>query len=237
MTGDGENPARRVIDDAARSAVDALGRQDARLSARRDAFTTTAAELTAEIGRLEAGGHDAPAAPHTRDRQVRDTRPGAPLWKVTDFAPGVPEEHRACLEAALEAAGILDAWLTPDGDLIAGDVVLVSGRDPVTGPSCGTVLVPAVNTGDPQAAALSETAVRAALCAIGLGEGTGTTWVTTEGRWANGVLAGSWHKDAAGYIGEGARETARRDRIARLTVELAEANDAIATLDERPRGA
>ena len=130
VTGDGENPARRVIDDAARSAVDALGRQDARLSARRDAFTTTAAELTAEIGRLEAGGHDAPPAPHTRDRQVRDIRPGAPLWKVTDFAPGVPEEHRAGLEAALESAGILDAWLTPDGDLIAGDVVLVSGRRP-----------------------------------------------------------------------------------------------------------
>ena len=232
VTGDGENPARRVIDDAARSAVDALGRQDARLSARRDAFTTTAAELTAEIGRLEAGGHDAPPAPHTRDRQVGDIRPGAPLWKVTDFAPSVPGEHRACLEAALESAGILDAWLTPDGDLIAGDVVLVSGSDPVTGPSCGTVLIPAVNTGAPQAAALSEIAVRAALCAIGLGEGTGTTWVTTEGRWANGVLAGSWHKDAAGYIGEGARETARRDRIARLTVELAEVNDEIATLDE-----
>ena len=155
MTGDGENPARRVIDDAARSAVDALGRQDARLSARRDAFMTTAAELTAEIGRLEAGGHDAPPAPHTRDRQVRDIRPGAPLWKVTDFAPGMPEEHRACLEAALESAGILDAWLTPEGDLIAGDVVLVRGSHPVTGPSCGTVLVPAVNTGDPQAAVLS----------------------------------------------------------------------------------
>jgi uncharacterized protein (TIGR02680 family) len=232
VTGDGENPARRVIDDAARSAVDALSRQDARLSARRDALTTTAAELTAEIGRLEAGGHDAPPAPHTRDPQVRDTRPGAPLWKVTDFAPGLPGEHRARLEAALESAGILDTWLTPDGDLIAGDVVLVSGSDPVTGPSCGTVLVPAVNTGDPQAAALSETAVRAALSAIGLGEGTGTTWVTTEGRWANGVLAGRWHKDAAGYIGEGARETARRDRIVRLAVELAEVNDAIATLGE-----
>jgi uncharacterized protein (TIGR02680 family) len=231
-TGEGENPARRVIDDAARSAVDALGRQDARLSARRDAFTTTATELTVEIGRLEAGGHDAPTAPHTRDPQVRDNRPGAPLWKVTDFAAGMPEEHRAGLEAALESAGILDAWLTPDGDLIAGDVVLVSGGDPVAGPSCGSVLVPAVNTGDPQAVALSETAVRAALCAVGLGEGTGTTWVTTEGRWANGVLAGSWHKDVAGYIGEGARETARRDRIARLTVELAEVNDAIAALDE-----
>jgi uncharacterized protein (TIGR02680 family) len=231
-TGDGENPARQVIDDAARSAVDGLGRQGAELSARRDAFATTAAGLTAEIGRLEAGGHDAPPAPHTRDPQLRDAQAGAPLWKVTDFAASVPEEHRAGLEAALEAAGIIDAWLTPDGDLIAGDVVLVSGRHPVIGPSCGTVLVPAVNTGDPQAAALPEAAVRAALSAIGLGVGTGITWVTTDGRWANGVLAGSWHKDAAGYIGEGARETARRDRIARLTIELAEVNDAIASLDE-----
>jgi uncharacterized protein (TIGR02680 family) len=231
-TGDGENPARREIDDAVRSAVGALGRQDAQLSARRDGFTTAAAELAAEILRLEAGGHDGPPAPHTRDPQLRDARPGAPLWKVTDFAPGVPEQHQAGLEAALEAAGILDAWLTPDGDLLAGDAILISGRDPVAGPSCGTVLVPAVNAGDLQAAALPEAAVRAGLAAIGLGEGTGTTWVTTGGRWANGVLAGSWHKDAAGYIGEGARETARRERIARLTAELAEVNDAIATLDD-----
>ncbi|HEV3067440.1 MAG TPA: TIGR02680 family protein, partial [Streptosporangiaceae bacterium] len=202
------------------------------LSDRRDAFTKTAAELTAEIARLEAGGHDAPPAPHTRDPQVRDTRPGAPLWKVTDFAPGVPEEHRAGLEAALESAGILDAWLTPDGELIAGDVVLVSGRHPVTGPSCDTVLVPAVNTGDPRAAAVPEAAVRAALSAIGLGEGTGTAWVTIDGRWANGVLTGSWHKDAAGHIGEGARETARRERITQRTAELAEVNDALTALDE-----
>jgi uncharacterized protein (TIGR02680 family) len=230
--GDGENPARRLIDDAARSAVDALGREHEKLSARRAAFTTTAADLTGEIGRLKAGGHDAPPPPHTRNLQVRGTLPGAPLWKVTDFAPGVPEEHRAGLEAALESAGILDAWLTPDGDLIAGDVVLVSGRRPVAGPSCDTVLVPAVNTGDPRAAALPEGAVRAALSAIGLGEGTGTTWVTADGRWANGVLAGSWAKGAAAFIGEGARETARRDRIARLTVELAEVNEEIAALDE-----
>src|SRR5437773_7790115 len=83
--------------------------------------------------------------------------------------------------------------------------------------------------------ALPPSAVRAALSAIGLGEATGTTWVTTDGRWANGVLAGAWRKNAAGYIGEGAREAARRDRIARLTVELAEVNAAIATLDESVR--
>ena len=236
-TGDGANPAVAVIDDAARAAGAELGRLGAELSARRSAHAGHARELEAEIERLRAGGHDAPPAPHTRDPQVRATRPGAPLWQVTDFAPRVPDDHRAGLEAALEAAGILDAWLTPGGDLIGsdlidGDVVLVSGRHPVTGPSCDAVLVPAVNAGDPQAAALPETAVRAALSAIGLGPGTGTTWVTTDGRWANGVLAGSWHKDAAGHIGAGARETARRDRIARLTAELAEVNDAIATLDE-----
>ena len=230
--GDGENPARQVIDDAARSAVDALSRRDAQLSARRDTFAATAAELTAEIGRLEAGSHDGPPQPHTRDPMVRDSRPGAALWKVTDFAPGVPEQERAGLEAALEAAGILDAWLTPDGDLVAGDVVLVSGRHPVPGPSCDTVLVPAVNVSDLQAAALPEAAVRATLSAIGLGQGAGTTWVTVDGRWANGVLAGSWHKHAAGYIGEGARETARRERIARLTADLAEVNEEIAALDE-----
>jgi uncharacterized protein (TIGR02680 family) len=229
--GEGENPARRLIDDAARSAVDALGRLDAQLSASREAATAKAADLKAEIARLEDGGCDAPPAPHTRDPLARDTRPGAPLWKVTDFAPGVSEPDRARLEAALEAAGILDAWLTPDGDLIANDVVLVSGRHPVPGPSCDSVLVPAVDTGDQRAAALPEAAVSAALSAIGLGHGAGTTWVTTDGRWANGVLTGSWHKDAAGYIGEGARETARRDRIARLAAELAEVNDVIAALD------
>ena len=229
--GEGENPARRVIDDAARSAVGALTREDAQLTASRDAVSAKAAELTGEIARLEDGGHDAPPPPHTRDPVVRDSRPGAPLWKVTDFAPGVPEKEKAELEAALEAAGILDAWLTPDGDLVAGDVVLVSGRDPVAGPSCGAVLVPAVNPGDLRVAAVPETAVRAVLAAIGLGHGAGNTWVSTDGRWANGVLAGSWHKDAAGHIGEGAREAARRDRIARLTGELEEVTDEIGALD------
>jgi uncharacterized protein (TIGR02680 family) len=142
-TGAGENLARQAIDDAARDAVDALGRQDAQLTGRRDGLRDQAAGLVAEIGRLEDGGHDAPPAPHTRDPRIRTGLLGAPLWKVTDFAAGVPGAEQAALEAALESAGILDAWLTPDGDLIAGDVVLVSGSQPVTGPSCAAVLVPA----------------------------------------------------------------------------------------------
>jgi len=229
-TGDGANPAAAAIDDAARAAGAELGRIEAGLLAGRTAQAGRADELEREIERLRAGGHDAPPLPHTRQPGVRDGRPGAPLWKVTDFAPQLSVERRAGLEAALEAAGILDAWVTPDGNLVDGDVTVVSGLSPVSGPSCASVLVPAINAGDPQAATLPDGAVSAVLAAIGLGAGTGPAWVTTEGRWANGVLAGGWHKDAAGFIGEGAREAARRARIASLTEELARARAAIAEI-------
>ncbi|HEY1620731.1 MAG TPA: TIGR02680 family protein [Streptosporangiaceae bacterium] len=229
--GEGENPARRVLDDAARAAVGAFARHEAELSGRRDSLEERVAELTAEIGRLRDGGHDVPQAPYTRDAAIRDGRQGAPLWKVTDFAPDLPGDRRAQLEAALEAAGILDAWLTPEGDLVDGDVVLVSAASPVDGPSCSGVLIPAVDRDDPLAAALPDAAVLAALSAIGLGAGNCPAWVTTDGQWANGVLAGSWHKAAATFIGEGAREAARRARIVRLADELAGIRAMIAELD------
>jgi uncharacterized protein (TIGR02680 family) len=228
-TGHGANPAAAAVDDAARAAGAELGRLEAGLLARRAAHAERADELAREIDRLLAGGHDAPPVPHTREPGVRDDRLGAPLWKVTDFAPDVPEEHRAGLEAALEAAGILDAWVTPDGNLVRGDVTVVSGHAPVPGPSCASVLVPAVDAGDPGARTLSDGTVRSVLLAIGLG-GPGATWVSADGRWANGVLGGAWRKDRAAYIGEGAREAARRDRIAQLNAELQQERAAIGEL-------
>jgi uncharacterized protein (TIGR02680 family) len=229
-TGDGANPAVAAVDDAARAAGGDLGRLEAGLSARRDAHAERAVELEQEIQRLRDGGHDAPPAPHARAPGVRDDRPGAPLWKVTDFAADVPGEDRAGLEAALEAAGILDAWVTPDGNIVDGDVILVSGLAPVAGPSCASVLVPALDSGDRQAQAVPDKAVRAVLAAIGLG-GTGPAWVAADGRWANGVLSGAWQKDSAGYIGEGAREGARRTRIDRLTGDLRQERSAVDELE------
>ena len=165
---------------------------------------------------------------------MRDGRPGAPLWKVTDFAPGLSDDERAGLEAALEAAGILDAWVTPDGNLVDGDVIVVSGLAPVAGASCASLLVPAIDPDDPQAGALREESVASVLSAIGRGPGTagsGGTWVTTDGRWSNGVLSGAWRKDQAGYIGEGAREAARRARIESLEQELDGERAAIEGID------
>jgi uncharacterized protein (TIGR02680 family) len=234
LTGEGTNPAIAITDDAARVAGAELGRLAGHLSSQRTRHVTRADELAREIARLRAGGHDAPPVPHTRAPGIRDSRPGAPLWKVTDFAPGLADDERAGLEAALEAAGILDAWVTPDGNLVDGDVVVVSGLAPVAGESCASLLVPAIDVADPQAAVLAEESVASVLSAIGRAPGavgSGATWVTTDGRWSNGVLSGAWRKNHAGYIGEGAREAARRARIEQLERELGAERTAIEGLD------
>jgi uncharacterized protein (TIGR02680 family) len=234
VTGEGANPAVAIIDAAARAAGTELGRLAGERTTRRTAHVTRAGELAEEIGRLRAGGQDAPPVPHTRAGNVRDGRPGAPLWKVTDFVPGLPDDERAGLEAALEAAGILDAWVTPDGDLVDGDVIVASGLAPVAGASCASLLVPAIDRHDLQAGMLREESVASVLSAIGRDPGTADadgTWVTTDGRWSNGVLSGAWRKDQAGYIGEGAREGARRARIDSLEQELAEERAAIDGID------
>ncbi|WP_226899685.1 TIGR02680 family protein [Nonomuraea phyllanthi] len=231
---DGPNPAASTVGDAARAATDALGRLGAELDSGLEEATQAAADLSEEIVRLEAGGHETPPPPHTRDPATRLGRPGAPLWKVVDFAGALPADHRAGLEAALEAAGILDAWVTPDGTLLAEDDAVVVAGEPLTGPSCVAVLRPAVDRADPQAAALADGAVEAVLSGIGLGSGHGhRAWVAVDGRWANGVLTGSWHKVEARYIGEGAREEARRTRLATLRGELDQANRRIDDLRGR----
>jgi uncharacterized protein (TIGR02680 family) len=239
VTGDGVNLAVAIVDDAARLAGVELGRLAGELSSQRARHATRAGELEGEIDRLRSGGHDAPPAPHTRFDGVRDGGPGAPLWRVTDFAPGLTSDERAGLEAALEAAGILDAWVTPEGNLVDGDVIVASGLDPVAGESCAGLLVPAIDSADSQAAVLGREQVAYVLSAIGHGPVTASTsaaWVTTDGRWGNGVLSGAWHKDQARYIGEGAREAARRARIQWLERELDGERAAIEGIDANLAG-
>ncbi|RKS78835.1 uncharacterized protein (TIGR02680 family) [Actinomadura pelletieri DSM 43383] len=227
-TADGRNPAATSVNDAARTATAALGGQVANVESQLGVQKTNEKALLDEIGRLEAGGHDVPPVPYTRTGS-RAGRVGAPLWKVVDFVEAVPDDHRAGLEAALEAAGILDAWVTPDGTLVGeDDTFVLSGAD-VQGPSCRVVLRPAVDRADPAAAVLGDDAVRAVLAGIGLGPGA-RTWVAVDGRWANGVLGGSWRKDEARFIGEGAREAARRARIAQLREEVTETRSRITEL-------
>ncbi|TDC82022.1 TIGR02680 family protein [Actinomadura sp. 7K507] len=232
---EGRNPAATAVDDAAREATAALGRREADAESRLGSEREAEKAIGDEIERLESGGHDAPPVPYTRASEARTERPGAPLWKVVDFDVTVPADHRAGLEAALEASGILDSWVTPQGALVAGDDTFVLTGEAVQGPSCALVLRPAIDRADPRAAALDDGAVQAVLAGIGLGPGA-RTWIAVDGRWANGVLGGSWRKDSADFIGEGAREAARRTRIARLRSDLAETRGRIEAIGEELAG-
>jgi uncharacterized protein (TIGR02680 family) len=154
-----------------------------------------------------------------------DTRrgPGAALWEVADFAPELCPAERAGLEASLEASGLLDAWITPDGRLLdprTHDVIVVPGTPMET--NLSAALRTAIDTSDEQAAALTADTVTRVLSSVGLGEQHGAAWVDTAGRWRLGPLHGAWSKDTAAYIGHGTREEARRRRLTELA-ELTEA--------------
>ncbi len=217
----GDNPARRAVEDDGRAAAGRLAHADAAVAAEAKTAALRESELVAEIARLEAGEDTAPPPPATRAPDVRTGRPGAPLWQLVDFRDAVSEVDRAGVEAALEAAGILDAWVAPDGRLLApdsGDVFLVGSPGTTSTTTLATFLRPAVDRADEFAAAVPDHVLTALLAGIGVG--AGATRVGPDGSFRNGVLAGSAHKPKAVYIGRGAREAARRALLAKRTDEL-----------------
>ncbi|MFF5426818.1 MULTISPECIES: TIGR02680 family protein [unclassified Streptomyces] len=222
---DGPYPARvhAARTHTARSA--ALADQAAEAAHRASELAERIDEARRELAALEAGGGREPQSPATRTPGLREGLPGAPLWRLVDFRDDLPESERAGLEAALEASGLLDAWVLPNGSALAvngHDVLLSPSNGPVSGPSLADVLRPDVAHGDGRAASLGEATVTGLIAAIGLDSGGGAgTWVAADGRFRVGALTGTWAKPAAAYIGEGAREAARRARIAALGIELA----------------
>ncbi|WP_435282055.1 TIGR02680 family protein [Streptomyces koelreuteriae] len=233
---DGPLPARTAAAEAHRAAASRLADRAAGL-AHREAARAERQRLGAEeLAALEKGGERGPSAPYTRTPGVRDRGLGAPLWRVVDFRRHVTEADRAGLEAALEASGLLDAWVRPDGSAVTADGhdVLLDPVGLLGGTGLDRVLCPAVNAADVGAAAVGEETVARLLASIGLAgrsddrsEGTTwealghDTWVRADGHFRVGALSGSWAKDSAQYVGEGAREQARRTRIGELRDELA----------------
>ncbi|MDT0304850.1 TIGR02680 family protein [Streptomonospora wellingtoniae] len=247
----GPNPARTECDDAARGTSHILADAAAGVSVERRGRTEKRGELTAELGRLREGGQSAPPTPYTRSPGVRGSRPGAPLWRLVDFRDAVSDAERAGLESALEAAGLLDAWVAPDGsvsDAGTHDTVL-RADGPAAEPTLASALLPAVDTGDAQAAAVAPDTVARLLESIGLGkpgtdseqgpaaaEGNGrvpAAVVDVRGRFRLGVLRGRWSKDRAEFLGEGAREAARRARIEVVSAGIDDVDAAVAELDAR----
>ncbi|MGW3036402.1 TIGR02680 family protein [Streptomyces sp. NPDC001178] len=219
----GPSPTRVHTADAHRARASDLADRTALLGQKLADLEVQRASTERELTELEAGGQRAPTAPHTRTPGVREQAPGAPLWRLVDFHDHVSAGERAGLEAALEASGLLDAWVCPDGTVLHADGhdVLLSPGAPLDRPVLGDALRPAVDHGDARAMSVGEQTVARLLAAVGLGSGgSGDTWVAVDGRFRVGALTGSWSKQAAVYVGEGAREEARRTRIAVLRDEL-----------------
>ncbi|MBO0913697.1 TIGR02680 family protein [Streptomyces laculatispora] len=225
----GPYPARAEAARAHSAASARLAEQIAAADRRRAELTRQAGELRQELTALEAGGRRPPQPPRTRTPGLRERLTGAPLWRLVDFEDGLSEEERAGLEAALEASGMLDAWVLPDGAVLTADsheVLLAPAEAPVRGMSLAHLLRPAVDHGDAGAAAVSEGTVARLLAAIGAGREAGAaggeagTWAAVDGCFRVGALTGQWAKAGAEYIGEGAREAARRTRIEVIHREL-----------------
>ncbi|MFL1375845.1 TIGR02680 family protein [Nocardiopsis protaetiae] len=244
-TLDGPDPARRELNHRAHRVESELAGREAGLGRERDDLHDTRAALEDERERLESGRPAPPPVPHTRTASREDGRPGAPLWRLVEFADHLAPGERARLEAALEAAGLLDAWVGPDGSLNAADGydAFVLPGDPVPGHHLGLLLRPAVDPGDPGARAVPTERIAALLSSIGADDRPDvTTWVTVDGRFRIGALRGGWTKEEARHLGEGAREQARRDRLRAIADELdgigwrlADIDTALAELDGRRR--
>ncbi len=177
-----------------------------------------------------------PVRPHPVWRTSdRSGRAGAPLWACCDFAAGsgLSTADRAGIEAALDAAGLLDAWLaTEGGDDNGIDAWLrpaSAAVDPDDDPTLASVLSAAV----PEGSGLSATLVDAALRSIRLGQ-VGIA-VQADGRFALGPLVGRAAKASAEFIGATARAERRARRLAELDTVLADLDAELLRLADEQR--
>ncbi|MFI7529682.1 TIGR02680 family protein [Nocardia salmonicida] len=223
--------------------------QRSQLRTNRNTLESERRDTQAQRERVASGYDQAPPDPIVA-RRDRTGTPGAPLWRLIDFRPELEDRAVAAVEGALLGAGLLDAWVTPDGFVLdpqTWDAVVVPGRAR-SGPTLADLVV-AVEYDD-----ISESVITEILAGIGIidDEAVGepaTPWISPDGRWAIGPLRGRTGQEYASYIGQSARDAARNralvlldTRIDALTVsvsgvenELLEMGTRLAALAEEER--
>jgi uncharacterized protein (TIGR02680 family) len=234
LTIQGENPARLALQTAMQHASERLAKRHAQLSAEQQAIEAEKVELEAERCRLEQGDDRRPAASPFRAEGSRIGRAGDPLWQLIDFHDWVDPDARAGLEAALEGSGLLDAWVTPDGRLYAaGDGQLVFDTQLVQRPHHVATLADWLQpSGTSVEANIISNLLRGVACTTA-DNGSEETWVSPDGRYRIGALAGAWSKPVAIYIGCTARAAARARRLEAIAIHLNELTAAHAELELR----
>lgn len=215
----GARTLREVYADATATAVARWRDRLATLAAQRAALADRRAEVAAERDRIAAEHDDAPPAPATRPAP-RAGRSGAPLWRLVRFTVGVAGADAAAIEAALHAAGLLDAWLHPDpgtattalasDDLDGYLLPLPPDRRPA-GATLADVLA-AEEQDDVPAARITEVLTSVALADVTPPDASPVT-IGVDGRYVQGVTAGRFAKVSCEYIGATARAARRAARV------------------------
>ncbi|TQC45372.1 TIGR02680 family protein [Rhodococcus sp. WS4] len=177
---------------------------------------------------IESEHDDAPqlsAARHNTRAQLT----GAPLWRLVRFADSVDTTSAAGIEAALEAAHLLDGWVPVDDALPDVEseqfLVALAAEDRPTGRTLADVLEVEQDAGVP------EGQVRGILESIALesldlsGNQVG---VAEDGGYRQGIQRGRHTKSDAEYIGTTARARRRAARIAELDRTLEETRATLA---------
>jgi uncharacterized protein (TIGR02680 family) len=220
--------ATAVSRDHLRPARLPLDQRHAELDRARRDIATAQAGAEAELAAVEAERDPRPRDPESwlrRERLEGISAAGAALWRLVEKAE--PDAPDAQLEAALDAAGLLQAWITPDGAYAAerdgSDVIWTARPGPRPGPAPGSlqaVLRPADDAG-----ALTEV-VAGLLASVSYGDDlpeTGTA-ISRDGRWRHGGLTGraAPRPEGARLLGAAVRAADRARRIADLRVRLGE---------------
>jgi uncharacterized protein (TIGR02680 family) len=208
-------PARRPLD-----------QRRAELDRARQEKAAAAASTEAELALVESERDPRPREPEfwlRRERSEGVGLAGAPLWRLVETAgPDVPV---ARLEATMEAAGLLQAWVTPDGVYASGrdgsDVIWTtsgSGSPGRSSRSLSAVLRPADDAGT-LAGVVNEL-----LRSVGYGDDLAAegTAISAAGRWRHGGLTGTAapQPEGARLLGAAARTADRARRIADLRTRL-----------------
>ncbi|WP_329066749.1 TIGR02680 family protein [Streptomyces sp. NBC_01429] len=239
--------ADTAVEEAARAALDPYGEE---LTARRDALAVTVSRYEEERDRLSGEKADwerrtdpEPSVPYHR-AAGRAPGTGAPLYRLVDFVEGLSPSTQAGLEAALEASGLLDAWVPADGalidpltcDILIRHTLLQPGVPAHGGPTLAEALRPAPH---PESGVSAERVARV-LAAVALVPAEDTARATAatstayyDGSWRLGALRGRHMKDAAQYVGAAVRAETRRRGIAELARRLAEVDQLLAADRER----
>ncbi|MFC5831845.1 TIGR02680 family protein, partial [Nonomuraea insulae] len=221
--------ADELVGTARTMAAVELTTREQHLVGQRKGLAAERTELAQERERLTDQAVLEPPAPHTRAAAARLGRPGTPLWRAVAFRSGLDPVAQAGVEAALEASGLLDLWLRPDGGFDPGEhdaFAVAALAKAAPGYSLAHVLFTEADSPVPADAVLSGIAF--APTAIGVDH---PAVIGADGTWRLGPAAGRWVKPEPSYIGATARERARRRRIAELDDRLGELAGQIAECD------